>query len=75
MDYENIPTEHLLDSLPQNIPLYKDSGLWMFRADDMEDVLCQQEVNESLRNFVIRYFKTHEENNDVMTDLSIKLFG
>lgn len=73
MNYEEIPTEHLLDSLPQNIPLYKDSGLWMFRSDDMEDVLCCQEVNESFREFVIRYFKGFENDENVITDLALKL--
>lgn len=75
MNYDDIKTEHLLDSLPQNIPLYKDSGLWMFRSDDMEDVLMTQEPDETFRDFIIRYFTQFENNDDVMVDLAIKVFS
>lgn len=30
-------TDDLIDCLPQNRPLYKDSGLWEIRTDDMEN--------------------------------------
>lgn len=73
MNYEQISLEHLLDSLPQNVPLYKDSGLWMFRSDNMEEVICTQGANESFRDFVIRYFKTFENDENVMQDLAIKM--
>jgi len=45
----------LIDNLPENTPLYKDSGLWQIRSDDMENVLCQQEVNESFEAFLKRH--------------------
>lgn len=43
-----------LNELPENRPLYKDSGLWQIRTDDMETVLFQQEVNESFSDFITR---------------------
>ena len=46
----------MLENLPQNRPLYKDSGLWQVRTDDMEDVIFQQGVNESFFNFIKRVY-------------------
>lgn len=46
-----------LNELFENQPLYKDSGLWQVRSDDMEDVLFQQGVNESFPAFIDRVFK------------------
>lgn len=46
----------MLENLPQNRPLYKDSGLWQIRSDDMEDVLFAQGVNESLFDFIKRAY-------------------
>lgn len=51
----NIPIEILIDALPQNQPLYKDSGSWQIRSDDMEEVIFQQECNEDFRTFIERY--------------------
>lgn len=44
----------LLADLPENRPLYKDSGLWQMRSDDMEEVLIQQGVNETDIEFLAR---------------------
>jgi hypothetical protein len=41
-----------LENIPQNRPLYKDSGLWQVRTDDMEDVIFEQGVNESFFGFI-----------------------
>lgn len=49
--------------LPENIPLYKDSGLLQLRTDDMEDVILQQGVNESDNDFVKRIIKYEEDEN------------
>lgn len=43
-----------LNNLPENLPLYKDSGLWQLRSDDMETVLIQQGCNESANEFLER---------------------
>jgi hypothetical protein len=44
----------MLKELPENNPLYKDSGLWQMRSDNMEDVILQQGVNESDLDFFAR---------------------
>ena len=41
-----------LDDFPENMPLYKDSGLWQLRSDDMETVVVQQHVNQSDAEFI-----------------------
>lgn len=46
--------EAIFKNLPENRPLYKDSGLWQVRSDDMEDVLYQQDVNETFLQFINR---------------------
>lgn len=44
----------ILDELPENFPIYKDSGLWQIRTDDMADVVYQQTANESTLDFFAR---------------------
>ena len=46
----------MIDNIPENRPLYKDSGLWQIRSDDMEEVIFQQGVNESFYEFIKRVF-------------------
>ena len=46
----------MLENIPQNRPLYKDSGLWQVRTDDMEDVIFEQGVNESFFDFIKRVY-------------------
>ena len=68
-------TDDLIDCLPQNRPLYKDSGLWQIRTDDMEDVFIQQNVTETLRGFIIRYLEWLDEfgqADEVYIDLSLR---
>lgn len=68
-------TEELLDCLPQNRPLYKDSGLWQVRTDDMESVFIQQRSSETFRQFIIRYIEflnEHGEATQIYTDLILK---
>lgn len=57
MSISLIEFEMMFDYLPENKPLYKDSGLWQIRSDDMEDVIFQQYVNESFFNFIARVSK------------------
>lgn len=73
MNYDLIKTELLIDCLPQNQPLYKDSGLWQIRTDSMEDVVLQQRVDESFRDFIIRYVTILEGNYDVVSDLYLAI--
>ena len=60
----------MLDNLPANKPLYKDTGLWQIRTDDMEEVIFQQECNESFYHFIKRAF---EVDNDFMGCFGIAL--
>jgi hypothetical protein len=61
MNLENFELETLLNALPQNRPLYKDSGLWQVRTDDMENVYMQQTCNETFTQFIIRYIEWLQE--------------
>lgn len=45
--------EGLIDVIPENLLLYRDSGLWQLRSDDMEEVLFQQDSNMSFRDFLV----------------------
>lgn len=46
----------MLENIPENRPMYKDSGLWQIRTDDMEDVIYQQEYNETFFDFIKRVY-------------------
>lgn len=68
-------TDDLIDCLPQNRPLYKDSGLWQVRTDDMKNVFMQQNCNETLRGFIIRYLEWLDEfgqADEVYIDLALR---
>jgi len=52
--------EEKLNWLPENQPIYKDSGLWQVRSDDMEDVLFWQNVNETFADFIDRVFEAQK---------------
>lgn len=71
LNLKNIPIGFIIDSLPQNRPLYKDSGLWQVRSDNMEEVICQQKANESFESFIHRYFNGLDAN--VHADLTLKI--
>lgn len=74
MNYENFTTEQLIDALPENRPLYKDSGLWHVRTDDMHDVLVYQAANETFRDFVVKYLNWMEMYEpDNATEVRINL--
>jgi hypothetical protein len=46
----------MLENIPQNRPLYKDSGSWQVRTDDMEEVIFEQGVEESFFDFIKRVY-------------------
>jgi hypothetical protein len=43
-----------IEQLPENRPLYKDSGLWQIRSDDMTEVIFEQKATESFNQFIER---------------------
>lgn len=51
--------QELIDLLPENTPLYRDSGLWQLRTDDMSEVIHQQNVCETFHEFLIRCFELY----------------
>jgi hypothetical protein len=72
IDFKYIPTEDILDSFPENLSLYKDSGLWTIRDDD-DNVLEYQGIHETLRDFLISYAKKiMREDEEVRISLSTR---
>ncbi len=53
-DFLKSEFEEISSNFPTNLPLYKDSGSWQLRTEDMEDVIEQQGVNESFYDFLER---------------------
>lgn len=47
----------MLDDMPQNRILYCDSGCWTIYAEDFATVLYEQDVNESLKEFIARAYR------------------
>lgn len=54
----------MINNIPENRPLYKDSGLWQVRSDDMEEIYFQQKVNESFYEFIKRVFDADNSYKD-----------
>ena len=48
--------EQMLDDLPENRPLYKDSGTWEIRSEDLDTTYFTQGVNESFGDFIRRAY-------------------
>lgn len=48
-------TEDIIDSLPENYPLYKDSGTWEIRTDDMKKVIFSQSIGQTFTSFIHEY--------------------
>lgn len=61
--YENYDIETLIDNMPENIILYKDSGLWSFYDDSFDNVLLDQNTIETFKQFVIRFMYYLESEN------------
>lgn len=57
MDLEKLTTEQLIESIPENRPIYKDSGLWTVYNDVFDTPIIRQSCNESLKQFLIRYIE------------------
>ena len=65
VNYDDYSTEVLVECLPENRPLYKDSGLWTIFEDDLESPIIEQTCNESFRQFLIRYYEFISEHEDM----------
>lgn len=51
-EYREEAINSIFSEIAENKPLYKDSGLWQQRSDDMNEVIIQQEVNETNIGFL-----------------------
>ena len=49
--------EQMLDDLPQNQCLYRDSGLWRISDEDNSVVLYEQDANEDFDDFIKRAYE------------------
>ncbi len=47
--------EEILNSIPQNKSLYRDSGIWQIRTDDMKEVIFKQKIDQSFTDFIYCY--------------------
>lgn len=54
IDLRRVDTRTIIECLPENRALYKDSGLWNV-LDDEDNPICEQGVNETFRDFIVRY--------------------
>lgn len=70
-NYNDFSTENLINSLPENRPLYKDSGLWTI-YDDNDNSIIYQNANETFRNFLIRYYELMYQYEN-MEDIHLNL--
>lgn len=80
MNLNNFTTEAILEALPQNRALQKDSGLWfIYQYSNLHGTdinVIRQRVNETLRQFLIRYIEylrdwETENYQDFCTNISI----
>jgi hypothetical protein len=62
----------IIDSLPPNRPLYKDSGLWTIYDDFTDREIIRQGVTESFTEFILRYFNQFQNDEIVMTEFALK---
>lgn len=60
MNYEKIPTELLIDALPEGIAIRKDPDLWEIHHElyNFKDPI--QRWDESFREFIVRFCKELE---------------
>lgn len=65
INFNDFSLENLIDSMPENRPLYKDSGLWSVYTDDFDIPIISQNPNESLKDFIVRYYEFIDEFEDL----------
>ena len=57
MNLQTFELENLINALPQNRPLYKESGSWSVRTEDLQNEYMSQRHNETFKQFIIRYLE------------------
>ena len=48
--------EQMLDDMPQNRCLYRDSGIWEIRDEDNNTTIYRQEIEEDFDVFIFRCY-------------------
>jgi len=62
--------EFLFENLPQNRPLYKDSGLWQIRADDMNNNATLYQLFQLLDKAVLPFVNDQQEAEKLLDALA-----
>lgn len=68
---EKLPTSLIIFSLPENMALVKDSGLWALHNDNSNEIIAKQGVRESERRFIRSLLLVLKNDNDFTTNLSV----
>lgn len=64
--------------MPENKPIYKDSGMWAIYEEDLKTLIVQQEYGETLKQFICRYLNKlmsegeQHVTEDILWKLSMK---
>lgn len=66
MNFDKYTTEDIINSLPENQPLYKDSGTWNIYTDDFKDVISYQNPNETMREYLIRHILENVKGDNLI---------
>ncbi len=76
-DLRRIDTADIINCLPQNNMMYKDSGLWGIYVEEGESLIIEQDSREPFRDFIIRYVLhlrstlNYEQREEMETDLCV----
>ena len=54
----------MLDDMPQNRGLYRDSGLWVILDGDTDEELYTQDANETFLQFITRAYNAENIYQD-----------
>jgi hypothetical protein len=54
----------MLDDMPQNRSLYRDSGLWSILDGDTDEPLYEQDANETFLEFITRAYNAENIYQD-----------
>ena len=74
MDLNKLNVSQLLNILPENMPIYKDSGAWnIYKDETLKKELYHQKTNETLKLFLIRIISDIRKKEDFNERLEIDI--
>lgn len=75
IDLNKLKTENLLNLLPENMQIYKDSGRWNITDHEDEDDFYHsyQKLNETFKDFIIRTLKEMIKYKDYKESIESKI--